>query len=1065
MIGDDIATPDDALIGRIIAGKFGLKRCVGTGASGSVFQADQLTLGRTVAVKILRDELTRDARFVARFHDEALAASRLNHPNTVSVIDYGQTEDGLLYLVMEFLRGPTLTQVLRSETLTAQRAADLVSQILAGLEEAHEAGVVHADLKSDNVVVERRRGDWDLVKVVDFGIARLVGKPTKNNAERTICGTPEYMAPEVIQGDDPTFASDLYAVGVVLYEVLTGQTPFQGGATMEVLRRHITEAPLPPSLRRPDLRIDPILEESTMRALSKDHRRRFATAVEFRTALQRVLGHRVERGAAVAACSACGTVSPLSFKFCPDCGHPRHAAAAPSLLMLDELGLATGSGPVSAAPSIAGESPTQDVTPSDFDPEETSAAVRVLEQRDVLGVSTDLPFVGRGAELDRVLGFMSASTEDNALQISGPPGSGRTRLVEEALAALGQGTSSAVARPDPTGLQRAFHPMRGLVRAVLGFGRRDTGEDLASMLEAVGMTHRDLPAITDLLTGDGPMLQLEPAVRRRELLASLVRLLVAQAEHDRIVLVLDDVDRYDNPSQDVVRRLIEVSRGRRQLRLVIANTPDLAGRWPEWVTRVELAPLDRTALGRVSEHAVAREGLPGAGTIEELSGGSPAYAQHLVRFALEGGAPGTAPAGLADLVAARIDHLPHAAKRLCQAVAAAGLEAPVAWLAKMADIDPEQVRQVLSIVIGRGLLRETEAGARVMFPSLLVRDVVYEATPAKVRRDLHASIAASLGPSQRDPSVLGHHLELAGELEEASRLLGLAADRAATDLDDAGARRLYQRALGAARRVMLSDDDPSKREHFVMIGIKLAESLRQGGELGLARGLLDEVRLHCQESRSLQAHVLRASAQLHGSDGDTQGAVGLLREAIGLAIVSGQRDLLCELYLDIATTHLRSGNVMSAAGELAEGIDMVTTGEGPDAADGPDALWRLCYRLSQFYGMESRRTDAVRIGEHGLRHALRVGAHAGAARLQSMLASQVEQMGDPKRAAELRRRAVDEMRRLGDRRATAELLLDNIRPTKTYSRIEREGLQEARDLAEEIGWTEGVRRASEATPQ
>ena len=137
-----------------------------------------------------------------------------------------------------------------------------------------------ADLKADNVVVERRRGDWDLVKVVDFGIARLVGRETRAT-EKTICGTPEYMAPEVIQGEDPTYSSDLYSVGVVLYELLTGSTPFAGGSSMDVLRRHLTEAPIPPSLRRPDLVIDPTLEEVALCALSKPPGRRFANATEF----------------------------------------------------------------------------------------------------------------------------------------------------------------------------------------------------------------------------------------------------------------------------------------------------------------------------------------------------------------------------------------------------------------------------------------------------------------------------------------------------------------------------------------------------------------------------------------------------------------------------------------------------------------------------------------------------------------------------------------------------------------------------------------------------------------
>src|SRR5690606_16698676 len=329
---EDLDQAEDALVGRIIAGKFGVRRCVGSGASGTVYQADQLTLGRTVAIKVLRAELARDARFVQRFHDEATAASRLNHPNTVSVIDYGQTEDGLLYLVMEFLRGPTLTHVLRNERLRPQRIADIVSQILSGLEEAHDAGVVHADLKADNVVVERRRGDWDLVKAVDFGNPPLAGRPSAASSERTICGTPEYMAPEVIQGEDPTYASDLYAVGVVLYELLTGVTPFAGGASIEVLRRHLVDQPVPPSVRRPDLKIDGVLEECALRALSKDPGRRFTSATDFRLALTRVAGIiGTDRGVPVAPCAACGTPSPLTFKFCPDCGHARQPAAAEAL--------------------------------------------------------------------------------------------------------------------------------------------------------------------------------------------------------------------------------------------------------------------------------------------------------------------------------------------------------------------------------------------------------------------------------------------------------------------------------------------------------------------------------------------------------------------------------------------------------------------------------------------------------------------------------------------------------------------------------------------------------------
>ena len=212
------------LVGRVLDDKYRLRGCIGIGGSGAVYKADQITLGRTVAVKILNDDLTRDARLVKRFQDEALAASRLNHPNTVSIIDYGQTSDGLLYLVMEHLRGPTLTHLIAKEhPLPPARVLAIVDQILAGVEEAHLAGVIHADLKSDNIIVEQRRTGQDTVKVVDFGIARLVNSP-REGEDRSISGTPEYMAPELIGGAPPSVATDLYAVGIVAYEMLTGQT-------------------------------------------------------------------------------------------------------------------------------------------------------------------------------------------------------------------------------------------------------------------------------------------------------------------------------------------------------------------------------------------------------------------------------------------------------------------------------------------------------------------------------------------------------------------------------------------------------------------------------------------------------------------------------------------------------------------------------------------------------------------------------------------------------------------------------------------------------------------------
>jgi len=1048
---------EDLLVGRVIAGKFGLRRKVGSGASGTVFEADQLVLGRTVAVKILRPELARDSRFNERFHDEALAASRLNHPNTVSVIDYGQTEDGLLYLVMEFLRGPTLTHVLRNESLRPSRVADLVAQILSGLEEAHDAGVVHADLKSDNVVVERRRGDWDLVKVVDFGIARLVGAPSKDGAEKTICGTPEYMAPEVIQGEDPTYASDLYSVGVMLYELLIGQTPFAGGASIEVLRRHLVEQPIAPSLRRPDLKIDPVLEDCALKALSKEPGRRFTSATEFRIALTRVMSHPAAAAAAVANCPSCGAETPVDFKFCPHCGH---AFKAEEVVLLQKQSRAGVTLP-RVGTMLDHESATLDGIPTLMPPDDT-ASVAGPASPEVSSLLVGLPIVGRTKEIDRLLRFLRGSEGDNSIQVIGPRGAGKSRLIGEALGKLGDAATVLFTRPDPSEIARPMYPIRTLVRTALGLTPRDRIVDLDALLATRGLSPRDAPAMAEILGVEGPLWQLEPTVRRREMLASLSRLLLSQSDKRRLVVVFEDVDRYDQPSQEAVRRVIETARGRPSLRVVLSNGPELAERWPTSLPRLEVGTLSRVALEQlVAELRDVELGdeLPDADQLLQMTGGHPGHMLQLVRYVIEGGSAASAPTGRADLAVARIDHLPHMAKLICQVVAVLGEEARLTWVRELAELEENEVRQALSIVMARSLLVEIDGGDAVRFASVLVRDVVYDSIPAHVRRDLHSKAARLMSEKGEPPSLLGHHHELAGNHEQAAPLLSHGGDDAAHELDEMGARRLFQRALGAARQVLLSDDDPAKRAQFVTVAVKLAESLRVSGELGLARGLIEEVQYHCADSRALRAQLLRASAHLQGSKGEVNEALRSLREAIGLSIISGQRDLLCELYLDVATTQLREGQVGAATSELEEGIDLVTAGEGGAGNDGPPSLWRLLLRLAQLYALDGKRPEAVRAGQHALRHANRVGARVGAARIQSMLAGQLEEIGDTERARELRRAAVEEMRRLGDRRATAELLLDGARPTKTYAPIGPSSLREAQELAEEIGWTEGVERA------
>src|ERR1700704_4701734 len=267
------------LVGRVLGDKFKLTACIGIGGSGAVYRADQIALGRTVAVKILNEDLSADARMIKRFRDEAMSASRLNHPNCVSIIDYGQAPDGLLYLAMEYVKGPTLTQLLVTQNpLAIDRVIDIVMQALSGIEEAHLAGVIHADLKADNIILDQRRAGIAVVKIVDFGIARLV--TGVRDEDRSISGTPEYMAPEVIGGAPPSFASDIYAVGIILYELLAERTPFFAGTTTEILTNHLKAQPTLLTQRR--VGVPKELDSIISKSLAKHPTDRFASAAEMR---------------------------------------------------------------------------------------------------------------------------------------------------------------------------------------------------------------------------------------------------------------------------------------------------------------------------------------------------------------------------------------------------------------------------------------------------------------------------------------------------------------------------------------------------------------------------------------------------------------------------------------------------------------------------------------------------------------------------------------------------------------------------------------------------------------
>jgi serine/threonine protein kinase len=276
----------DPYLGKMVAGKFKIEKLLGQGGMGKVYLALNVALDQKVVLKVLLPEYGQDPDTVKRFQHEGRAASRLRHPNVIQVMDFGAMEDGTLYMAMEFLPGKDLAHLIQNEfPLGDRRIARIASQILAALTEAHAQNIIHRDLKPENVMIEQRRGDPDFVKVLDFGIAKITDAKTKLTAAGLVCGTPEYMSPEQAKGADLDPRSDLYSVGVIIYQMVTGLLPFESDTPVGFLMKHLTEPPMPPSQRQPEVEVPAELEAFIMKALSKNADDRFASAEEMRDAL------------------------------------------------------------------------------------------------------------------------------------------------------------------------------------------------------------------------------------------------------------------------------------------------------------------------------------------------------------------------------------------------------------------------------------------------------------------------------------------------------------------------------------------------------------------------------------------------------------------------------------------------------------------------------------------------------------------------------------------------------------------------------------------------------------
>jgi serine/threonine-protein kinase len=305
--------PADPLIGQVLADRYRVLRSIGEGGMGRVYLAEHVKMGRKSAVKVMSPSLAPTPEAISRFNREAANASQIHQPNVAAIYDFGETADGTLYLAMEYVEGETLTALVRREgALPPRRAAELTGQIADGLHAAHHLGIVHRDLKPDNILVTRQPDGREWVKIVDFGIAKTTKDLGQNVTSIGVSiGTPDYMSPEQLAGEALDARTDVYSLGLVLFNMLTGSLPHPAMTSKQSLVERLTTKPRPLAEVKPNVVWSPRLQKALDRALAPEPDDRFATVNDLAREVRGAAGMAISIGAVPPSDAVTKTMTPL----------------------------------------------------------------------------------------------------------------------------------------------------------------------------------------------------------------------------------------------------------------------------------------------------------------------------------------------------------------------------------------------------------------------------------------------------------------------------------------------------------------------------------------------------------------------------------------------------------------------------------------------------------------------------------------------------------------------------------------------------------------------------------
>lgn len=890
------------LAGQVLDGKYELIAPLGEGGMAVVYRARRLKIDDLVAVKILRPEITFDAVSQTRFEREAQSAARIKHPNIVTIHDFGTTGEGLTYLVMELLEGPTLDEELRNcVMLPIERAVNILTAVCQAIGAAHREGIIHRDLKPSNILLHRFKDGSEIVKVVDFGIVKLGRTSERLTQVNNLLGTPHYMSPEQCINRELDERSDIYTLGIIAYELLTGVLPFDEPSILEILQAHM-ETP-PPSMRERRAEIPAELEAAVFRALNKEIEDRPASAAEFANELMGAVGP-----AALPA-----PVTPVSLK----------KKTAEMLSPVSQLvNRNTG-----------------------------NIRLETINRKMARPVPDFEQFVGRKREMERLIAEFQQLQLGRArpVVLLGEQGIGLSRLAEEFKRwGRKQDAHVLVARfQEPLG--QAVLPLQhwlDLLRRVIKVSRKDITNDMRLAELIAERTGVELPAC--LLENR----TLNDAEKWRSFEA--ISTVLLRTLGDKVgVLIFDNLHFAHGLGLELIAYLIRNCRARIMF-IFMARAEQASQKGHplyEWISQLSrsggceilrLQPLTEQEARQVLEAIFGRLQIAER-DIERLwmvSQGNPYYMGEIVRLLINEGkielrdeqwhcddiGDFTLPESLHQLADVKLARLDEALVELLRQAAVIGNEFTFDQLEIVSGSDEDKLGDLLETAVKAHVIVESQKrdeSYRFQDPTLQL--VLYESIPRRRRRKLHLQVAQAIeeitGTNrqklERQSARLLHHYHEAGQLLETFRYGRAAADAARSRQALAEAESYYDWALAAAGELAEEETPPDASEW--------AQLYLGSAEIYFYLGRLDDADRSVNEAQKLartanndklvgRAQLIRC--QILYSRSMLELALGAAEAGLNAAQAAGETVLESHLLLMLARIYRALGRTEEALDAL-----------------------------------------------------------------------------------------------------------------------------------------------------